>query len=297
MTRIVFVSCANVELRPVQPAWDAIAADPPDLLMLLGDNTYMSWTGTKWELERLQQNYEAQFKIPAFKKLIDTVPTLAIWDDHDLGPNDSCGAELMPQQLADSRALFNHYLAKARNDNLPHMHCTYDIGEVRVIMLDVRTYRTLSTSSAPTVLGGVQEDWLWKELANNPKPYTIVASGTVTDDGLKGHRLSDYKDFYKRLQSALRPVPPGPKDSKPPKARKVLLLSGDIHKNRWKNHSGFFEATSSGVACVWGDKKKPIDNWGLLTFGAEELTVDLRGRTPSHAHKHRLRLRDWTEIS
>ena len=195
MTRIVFVSCANVELRPAQPAWDAIAADPPDLLILLGDNTYMSWEGTTWELERLRQNYEAQFQIPAFKMLMDTVPTLAIWDDHDLGPDDSCGAELEPQQLADSRALFNHYLAKARNNNPPHMYCTYDIGEVRVIMLDVRTYRTLSTNSAPTVLGRDQEDWLWDQLAINPNPYTIVASGTVTDHGLNGHRLSNYTTF------------------------------------------------------------------------------------------------------
>ena len=303
MTRIVFVSCANVELRPVQPAWDAIAADPPDLLILLGDNTYMSWTGPKWELERLRQNYEAQFKIPSFKKLIDTVPTLAIWDDHDLGPDDSCGAELEPQQLADSRALFNHYLAKARNNNPPHMYCTYDIGEVRVIMLDVRTYRTLSTVSAPTVLGRDQEDWLWKELADNPKPYTIVASGSVMDRGVEQHKLSDYKAFYKRLKSELRHRPSDPKKPHAPKPRKVLFLSGDIHDNRWKAWPGFFEATSSGVACVAnvGPKGKkvevPIDNWGLLTFGPEELTVDLRGHAPSRVETHKVRLRDWTEIS
>ena len=302
MTRIVFVSCANVELRPVQPAWDAIAAiaadplGPPDLLILLGDNTYMSWTGTKWDLERLRTNYEAQFKIPAFKKLIDTVPTLAIWDDHDLGPDDSCGAELEPQQLADSRALFNHYLAKARNNNAPHMHCTYEIGEVKVIMLDVRTYRTSITSSAPTVLGPAQEQWLWDQLANNPKPYTIVASGTVTNDGPAHQALSDYTDFYKLLQAALRPVPPNSEVLTPPKARKVLFLSGDIHRNRWEDHNGFFEATSSGVACVKGENNKPIDNWGLLTFGAEELTVELHGRTPAHTRTHRVRLHDWTEI-
>jgi len=297
MTRIAFVSCANIELRPQQPAWDEIAADPPDLLLLLGDTTYMSWTGTTWDLQALKQNYELQFQVPAFSKLIDTVPTLAIWDDHDLGPDDTCGAELMPKEkLAESRALFNHYLAKARNDNPPHMHCSYDIGEVRVIMLDVRSFRTFSTRDAPTVLGHAQEQWLWQQLADNPKPYTIVASGSVMDRGVTGHKLSDYKAFYKRLQSELRHLPADPKDPTAPKPRKVLFVSGDIHDNRWKVWPGFFEATSSGVACVKGTEQQPTDNWGLLTLGAETLTVELHGHAPSYRGTHRLRLRDWSEI-
>ena len=294
MTKIAFVSCANVEKRKLQPAWDHIAASAPDLLLLLGDNTYMNWVETKWEPDRLLANYEAQFQIKAFKDLIHSVPTLAIWDDHDLGPNDSCGGAMADEQVKLSRSYFDKYLAVAINNNRPHMYCTHDIGDVRVIMLDVRTYRTLSSAPAATVLGAAQEQWLWDQLALNPKPYTIVASGSVSNRGASGHKLTDYKQFWQRLRNELSHVPPKPD---PKSNRKVLFLSGDIHDNRWKKWNGyFFEATSSGVACVVGDPALPTDNWGLLEYGNTELRVTLNGHAPSYSGVHRLRLSDWTEI-
>lgn len=298
MTRIAFVSCANIEKRgPLdQPAWHQVLAADPDLLLLLGDNTYMNWSEPDWEPQRLKKNYAAQWAVPAFKQLIDSVPTLAIWDDHDTGPNDSCGAEMPAHELAESRQLFNQYMGFAKNNNRPHMYCSHDVGDVRVIMLDVRSHRTYSGKPGSTVLGKVQEEWLWHELARNPKPYTLVCSGSVINRGPPGHALTDYPAFYQRLVQELRYVAPKPQqpDHQP---RKVLFLSGDIHNNRWKRHPGFFEATSSGVACVIGPSEAPTDNWGLLTFGQQELRVDLNGHAPSRTYSKRIRLSDWKLVA
>lgn len=293
MTRIAFVSCANVEGRKVQPAWEQIAADPPDCLLLLGDNTYMSWAGTDWNFPALEKHYESQFKgdLKFFRQLIDTVPTLAIWDDHDFGPNDSYGLGAGPANLAASRALFDKYLGFAKNvaeaKHPPHMYCSTVIGPARVIMLDVRTYRSLASDPNPTVLGPEQEGWLWAELAAAKEPCIIVGSGSVINRGPKSQRLDKYTAFHKKLMSELR--------HRPDRPRRVLFLSGDIHDNRWQRWPGFFEATSSGVACH-APNGEPTDNWGLLTFKQHELVVDLHGHAPSYVGQHRVRLSDWTEI-
>lgn len=298
MTRIAFVSCANIELRPHQPAWADIAASRPDLLLLLGDNTYMNWeTGDPWEPERLEENYRRQFQLPAFRHLLDTVPTLATWDDHDLGPDDSCGAELAPDQLLASRALFDQYLvqslniAPTLNNNRPHMYGSHDIGPVRVIMLDVRSHRTWSTHPEPTVLGAAQEAWLWQQLADNTQPYTVVCSGSVINRGAKGHKFKDYPAFHQRLMAELE------HHAGAERPRRVLFLSGDIHDNRWKQWPGFYEATSSGVACISpaNQGSQPIDNWGLVEFDQvhNSLTVTLNGHAPSTVGVQRVLLDSW----
>lgn len=302
MTRIAFASCANIELRSHgQIAWAQMADATPELLLLLGDTTYMNWDDplpgeTGWEPERLAANYARQFDVPDFQHLLQAQPTLAIWDDHDLGPNDSCGGEMPAEQVAFSRALFDRYLHMAINANKPQMYCSHDIGPVRVIMLDVRTHRTHSNGNLPpTVLGDAQEGWLWHQLATNTQPYTVIASGSVTDRGIDGHKFRDYPVFYQRLLQELRHGGKTGADGRP---RKVLFLSGDIHDNRWRPQAGFFEATSSGVACIAPRNGPPIDNWGLLEFDttADEVRIHLRGRAPSYTRTHRVQLSSWQEL-
>lgn len=298
MIKIAFVSCANIEFRKEQPAWDEIAKAKPDLLLLLGDNTYMSWDGTGWLIDDLRKNYALQFSQPGFKALMDNkqIKKLAIWDDHDFGYNDCCGADLSAARHAQTRALFDQYLGLAENNNRPHMYCTYDVGDVRVIMLDVRTYRQDARTGGVTVLGSQQEQWLWDQLAHNPKPYTVIGSGTAINEGAPLQTLSDYPAFYERLKRELRHVPAMPGNPVGFKPRKVIFLSGDIHRNTWRAWPGFFEATSSGVACVATDANLPIDNWGLLSydFGAGSVRVELNGHKPSRTFDKRISLDTWT---
>ena len=292
MTRIDFVSCAHPVLCPVQPAWDAIAAAEPDLLLLLGDNTYMSWDGQTWLIDDLRKHYALQFAVPGFRRLLQTVPHMAIWDDHDFGWNDCVGSQLSPDRLAATRALFDQHLGGALNNNRPHMYCSLAIGPVRVIMLDVRTHRTLSTDPDPTVLGKVQEDWLWQQLADNTEPYLVIGSGTPITQGAPGHRLADYSAFHTRLMQELQHRPA---DAAP---RKALFLSGDIHDNAWVRHVGFYEAIASGVACLSRRTQLPTSNWGLLEFDEKKdrVKLTLSGHWPSYVGVHRVRLSDWREI-
>jgi alkaline phosphatase D len=291
MTKIAFVSCAYATYRPTQPAWEQILAAKPDLLLMLGDNAYMSWYGSEWDFKALENCYKAQFDVPAFRELIASVPTLAVWDDHDCGPDDTCGAEVPKDFLATTREKFDRWMGFARNNNRPHMYCTYrDIPDVQVLMLDGRTYRTGSQAAHPTMLGDVQEEWLWAQLDPHQHPQagiTIVATGTGLSVGKPGHRVQDYPTFAATLRSKLAFRDGDDVDA----GRRALFLGGDVHYNSFKSHpEGFHEAVSSGVACfnprtyVESEfvEDRYSDNWGLITI--DELQVQVEFHANAHTN-------------
>ena len=292
-TKIAFVSCAFASLRRKQPAWTEIRAANPDLLIFLGDNAYMSWGGhqdvaTDWRFDDLEACYRLQSQVPDYKWLIENVPSLAIWDDHDCGPNDTVGASAPPAFLATSREKFDRWMGFARNNNRPHMYCTYlDIPDVQVIMLDVRTYRTWYDAANATMLGTEQEQWLWRQLDATVTPqrkFTIVCSGSGFTHGADDQTVQDYKAFAEILKQRLAFRPGSNGDV----GRRSLFLAGDIHQNEFSTlpEVGVHEAISSGVACFpigtkvvdkTTENKLRIDKWGLLTIDGETVNFDFHG--------------------
>ena len=301
-TKIAFVSCAYAAKRPTQPAWGEILDAKPDLLLMLGDNAYMSWYGPDWDFQALEDCYRKQFDIPDFRRLIDTVPTLAIWDDHDCGPDDTLGAEVPADYLATTREKFDRWMGFARNNNRPHMYCTYnDLADVQVIMLDVRTHRTSSVGAQPTLLGQTQEQWLWQRLdpiVTPQRKFTIVASGTGLSVGKPGHRVDNYEPLASGLRSRLAYRRETPWDV----GRRALFLGGDVHYNRFQSDpSGFHEAISSGVACFRARTNdftpaSHADNWGLITIGQEVVELDFHcnALTTGNQKPVRIKIADWT---
>ena len=90
MTRIAITSCCRGHSFDEQPVWADIEEEKPDLLLLLGDQIYMN--NHEWRHWELDKYYQMQLAEPHFAWLIEKVPFLATWDDHDFGPNDARGA-------------------------------------------------------------------------------------------------------------------------------------------------------------------------------------------------------------
>src|SRR5262245_18290595 len=96
-------SCAYLNDRFSRPGlpycvdyqiFDAIASRAPDLMLWLGDNVYFSepeWTS----IDAMSARYRAYRAMPELRRLARAVPHLAIWDDHDFGPNDADGSFTM----------------------------------------------------------------------------------------------------------------------------------------------------------------------------------------------------------
>lgn len=287
--KIAFASCAKIQWFPVQRAWSRIEDEAPDYLLLLGDTVYAP--NRELDLAALRARYEDQFAEENFARLVanSAIRVHATWDDHDFGTNNICGAELdgSTYKTAARNLFFEYMLFGQRDpDDVSEVYHSFEIDEVdaKVIMLDVRYYRESPGRNA-SILGAVQEEWLEDELATSDREFTIVCSGT----GLVG--LSEpwrrYKTYYKTVTRML-------KDK-----GKVLFLSGDIHKNKFRAHDGFYEAVSSAVGRAGLLNKNQDDirsNYGIIEFKNDHLEIAFKGNRSKDRFVHRISKTDWSEI-
>ncbi len=84
--KIAFGSCAD-QNKP-QPIWKQILNEKPDLMIMMGDNIYSSQEQTRNQIEQ----YKKWTQISDYKQARETIPFMAIWDDHDYGV-DNGGVE------------------------------------------------------------------------------------------------------------------------------------------------------------------------------------------------------------
>lgn len=254
--KIALASCCKGHKHRKQPAWKRIDREDPDLLLLLGDNVYGGSLSLSWKKfhKRLEQRYQLLFEQKHFKNLVARVPMHAIWDDHDFARGDNArGALVKTVHKERSRELFHRYMHSS--DNLPEVYHAFDQGDARIIMLDVRYYRE-APSPTGSILGRQQEAWLERQLQHDRR-YTVICSGTCLTRG--GERWNRYSDYYQRFCAMAR------------EKGRVLFLSGNIHKNRFVAHDGFFEVISSGVC------RGKRDNYGIVDLQDDTVTVKLRG--------------------
>jgi alkaline phosphatase D len=242
--RLALASCMHVERFPEQPSWSLLLAEQPDLLLLLGDNVYANTTepGPIW------QAHLSQRQVPSFAEVIRQIPTLAIWDDHDYGPNDAGGDE--PGKSASLRAFREVYANPAYGlAETPGVFFRYAWGDVELFALDVRFYRSALDApddDAKRMLGDAQQAWLRRALASSTATYKLIASGSAfVEEPGKPDTWSSYSHALERLYETIRDVGGGG----------VLLLSGDLHRSALHVHPveetglayPLYEVLSSGI--------------------------------------------------
>lgn len=310
LTRIAFGSC-NHQNAP-QHMWAQIAAQNPQLFLMIGDNVYgdSGWDADAG-LESLRAAYALQASHPEFTDFRGKVPMMATWDDHDFGLNDA-GAGFPMRRWAET--LFETFwgssdAVKAR----PGVYESTITGpkgkRVQVILLDTRFFRS-DLKRAPwtkerppmggylpddsldkTVLGDTQWAWLEQELAK-PADVRIVVSSTqiITT----AHQFEGWTNFpveRVRLFEAL----------KRRSASGLVLLSGDRHAGgvysaQYKGET-MWELTSSSLNLSFGSDndrstaREPDparkgkffseENYGLvdIDWKAKRLTMTLKNNT------------------
>ena len=122
----------------------------------------------------MQAAYELQQNNAAYQKLINQVPVLGTWDDHDYGLNDA-GKEWHFKEK--SQQLFLDFMGVPENSTRRNREGVYhseifetEKGSIKVILLDTRYFRDELIKSddpdkryepsAGTVLGEKQWNWL-----------------------------------------------------------------------------------------------------------------------------------------
>lgn len=264
----------------MQPAWGWIAEQKPDLLLLLGDNIYAE--SDIWSVNDIAAKYRARLADPAFRYAIDRIPTIATWDDHDLGPNNAYGDSVAARTIGETglerreaaRLQFLSHLSPRGVDPAKleqpkgEIYCSYDLNGVLIIVLDGRFYRQdiREVGAQAEFLGPTQEAWLWAQLERARTGdflATIVACGsTISASKQLGEDISHYRRFYPEFEARFGKCP------------NPIFLSGDIHRNAFRRHPWFVEGIASGVAQTrarivsdqFPEGVEETNNWGELTI-------------------------------
>lgn len=274
--RIAVTSC--MKFGQPQHAWNLLLAEKPDMHVTLGDTHYADKTNpsVQW---RHHLRYRA---VPEFAVVIRSVPTYAMWDDHDYGPNNSDGtAKGKENSLAGWAQIWANPLSGT--DETPGAFYSYTWGEVEIFIVDGRYHRSPDNhkdDSEKRMLGDAQFAWLMDGLKNSKAKFKVIASGsTLHDSKNDGWRI--YTFSRHRLLDAI----------KTNKIGGVLYMSGDVHRSHIRVHDesdrvGYplVEVVSSGVA---NSKTRSFATIDFDTQAADP-TVRVRiihGDGKSHADK------------
>ncbi|HET9133537.1 MAG TPA: alkaline phosphatase D family protein [Gemmatimonadales bacterium] len=155
----------------------ALAAAKPDLMVWLGDNTYLreaDWSSRRGILHR----YTHTRALPELQAALASMSHYATWDDHDFGPND---ADASYRDTPLTREAFDLFWPSGRRgvDGGSGVTSTFEWADVQVFLLDNRSYRTANgrLTGTPAMLGERQVAWLINALRASRAAFKLVAVG------------------------------------------------------------------------------------------------------------------------
>jgi alkaline phosphatase D len=160
--------------------FDAIAASNPDVMVWLGDNLYLQQQDL-YDPSAMAARYRRQRGFAPLQKLLTATSHLAIWDDHDYGPNDSDASYVLK---GETLKLFQRYWPNP-SFGLPDVAGTFGFahyGDVLFFLLDDRYYRSPDRwpdGADKTMFGARQLEWLKQALVSAPRSaIKIIAGGS-----------------------------------------------------------------------------------------------------------------------
>ncbi len=260
-------SCAYINDPPYDrpgPAYgggyeifDAVARVRPAMMLWLGDNVYLRETDYS-SPGGMASRYRHARSLPSLQRLLRTTHHVAIWDDHDFGPNNTNGSFVLKDTAL---TLFKRYWANP-SYGLPGMSGIFTLvtyGDVDFFLLDDRFYRNADDapdSPSKRMLGEVQLEWLKDALAASSATFKFIANGSQMLDNQRGvegwHNFPHERDKF--LSWALKAG-----------IRGVIFLSGDRHMTKLihHNHAGdypLYELTCSPLTSGPRDPKNEQPN-------------------------------------
>ena len=269
--------------------WNTLTAEGPLAFLTLGDNVYIDTPAVP---EAQQYCYYRRQSRPEYRRFTASVPSFAIWDDHDFGVNDckgSAGIDDIPWKIP----VWNVFRQNWANPSYgggrkqPGVWFTASIGDVDFFFLDCRYYRVRNKdgSGTPTMLGPVQKKWFLKELAASKGAFKVLASSVPWTAGVKGSSKDTWDGFPAEREEIYRHIEKN-------RIEGVFLISADRHRSdayKTAREKGYplYEASSSKLTnihthelikhALFGYNEKC--SYGRLTFdttkGDPTLTYDV----------------------
>lgn len=237
-----------------------MANEKAAFMLWLGDNWYTREVDyySEWGLW-YRPHYDRQQ--PVLQNFLKAMPHLAIWDDHDYGPNDIGKNYILKEE---SRRVFQSYwLNKNYGLNGEGIFTMYSHGDVDILMLDDRWWRSSdnmpdSVAGKPNpdkrMFGSMQMEWLKNSLLYSTATFKIIATGSqVLNPASTFDKLLRFPAEYNELMHFLATNP----------ISGVLFLDGDRH------HSEIIRVDRKGNYPLYDITCSPLTS-GSHAFSAEE---------------------------
>lgn len=246
--RLVFGSCMNEFWVPELPIFDSIARENADTFVMLGDNCYFGDDDHPTEVGMMNAHLRTR-RHKSVARLLQQTPTLAIYDDHDFGPNDADGNFAGRERALAS---FTRMWAQSQYGNAvaSGVFSAVRIGPIELFLTDGRYHRNVG---GKTVLGRAQLEWLCDSLRRSDASVKIIASGTTV---LAHHPFYHNWESWHRTNEGELEALLGTIERED--LRGVLFISGDLHMGQVRHIKGrkvggrqgpeFYEVTSSPLA-------------------------------------------------
>jgi len=217
------------------------ALDTLDLYIWLGDNVYLE--DDQWETySATMTRYNEVFTGDVFHEILNKSTHLAIWDDHDAGPND-CDLSTFNGHATTMEAFKDFWQPTyVQPDSTSYYgRTTLAKGKIDIYLLDNRSFRTHKDSADATVFGTKQLNWFYKSLQQSTSEvHLICMGGQLLNTAQLFENMSNYpveREMLLQWLSEAQGVP--------------IVLSGDRHSgeiNRIEiNGKAIVEACASPI--------------------------------------------------
>ena len=253
----------------------AIDDQRPDLMLWLGDNTYLrevDW----WTRTGIMHRHTHTRSTAEMQPLLAHTAHYAIWDDHDYGPNNS-DRSWINKEVA--KEVFDMFWANP-GSGLPGqggITTMFRYNDVDVFLLDNRSFRTPNDQKVGdrTVLGEAQLEWIIESLIFSNARFKLVCIG--------GQVLNSVERFenYINLAPAERDYLLRRIDQED--IKNVIFLTGDRHHSELSalelpGGNMVYDLTASSLTSGTGRNRDEINtnrvdgtlvvqhNFGMLEF-------------------------------
>lgn len=214
--------------------FESIADKSPDMMLWLGDNTYLreaDWNTRTGILHR----YTHTRSTPEMQRLLATCHNFAIWDDHDFGPNNSDRSFIHQDKTTEAFELFWANPTFGLPNSEKGVTSQFLFNDVEFFLLDNRTFKTNEKlkEGEKTILGEAQLEWLIEALKNSFASFKMIAIGGQV---LNSEAVAEnYANYAKEKAYLLRRL-------EEEKIKGVIFVTGDRHfteLSRVETESGF----------------------------------------------------------
>ncbi len=159
--------------------YEPMAQEGADLMVWLGDNLYYREVDCQ-SPQGMALRYRQQRGFAPLDAFLRSTPQVAIWDDHDYGPNDSDASFEFKNASLD---LFKTYWANPTYGvgDVAGVFTKTSIADADIFLLDDRWWRSADATSpgdhGKVMFGPAQMRWLRNALLSSRARFKIVAAG------------------------------------------------------------------------------------------------------------------------